>query len=203
MSDEVASRLVDETNISPELVAVREARGREGPGRADLVLRLRRYSGRQDQQGGGRQYQAGRRPEEPRATAGERRRTPAGPAGRGERPRPRRQGASSPNAGRRKTPETWRPAPPAAAPGHADAAGAPAAERSVSLRRRVAREGGEVLGGEPRRGQNSRLSALGSRLSALGSLIYGADRLLCGADRLLCGADRLLCGADKIPQYRQ
>ena len=84
--------------------------------------------------------------------------------------------------GRRKTPETWRPAPPAAAPGHADAAGAPAAERSVSLRRRVAREGGEVLGGEPRRGHSS---ALGARRSAL-----GARRSALGARRSALGARR-------------
>ena len=75
--------------------------------------------------------------------------------------------------GRRRTPETPRPASPVAGPGHADAAGAPAAGRSVSLRGRAAREGGEGLGGEPRRGHSSalgsRLSALGSRLSALGS----------------------------------
>ena len=88
---------------------------------------------------------------------------------------------------RRKTPETHCPAPQESGPGHADAAGAPAAGRSVSLRRRAAREGGEVLGGEPRRGHSSRLSALGSRLSALGSrlsalgsrlsaLSYAADK---------------------------
>ena len=39
----------------------------------------------------------------------------------------------------------------------------------MSLRRRFAREGGDGLGGAPRRGQNS-------RLSALGSLSYAADK---------------------------
>ena len=86
MSDEVAPRLVDETNISRNWSPSERPEGDEGPGRADLVLRLRRYSGRQDQQGGGRNHQAGRCPEEPRAAAGEPRRTPAGPAGRGSSP---------------------------------------------------------------------------------------------------------------------
>ena len=58
---------------------------------------------------------------------------------------------------RRKTPGTPRPAPPVSGQGHADAAGAPAAERSVSLRGRFAREGGDGLGGAPRQGHGSAL----------------------------------------------
>ena len=56
----------------PELVAVRQARGREGPGRADRVFLRRRPAG-QGQEGGDRYHQAGRGPEE---APGEGARTP-------------------------------------------------------------------------------------------------------------------------------
>ena len=56
---------------------------------------------------------------------------------------------------RRRTPKTPLRFPPASGPGHADTLGAPTARRSTSLGRRGTREGGEVLGGEPRHGHSS------------------------------------------------
>ena len=188
----VARRRRDEDQ--PELVAVREAGGRERPGRGDPVFLSRRPAG-QGQEGGDRHHQAGRGPEERRAKARERPACPApvAAARSGGRP-PGTGGEDSGGAprGAALSPDTARPAPRAPGPGHADAAGAAAAERSVSLRRGFAREGGDGLGGEPRRGQNSRLSALGSRLSALGSRLSAlGSRLSALGSRLSALGSRL------------
>ena len=91
---------------------------------------------------------------------------------------------------RRKTPMTPRSAPQESRPGHADAAGPPAAGRSVS---RLSALGSRLSAlGSRLSALGSRLSALGSRLSALGSRLSAlGSRLSALGSRLSALGSRL------------